>query len=58
MPGEVQPEPAAIGASWVYRRGRQFRIDQRGAPWLREEVNQPNRYGVPRFDVDRDVFLP
>jgi hypothetical protein len=56
--GRFNPNPRRLVRRDVYRRGRQFRIDQREAPWLREEMNEPNRYGVPRFDVDRDVFLP
>jgi hypothetical protein len=37
------------------RVGRE-KLDDNG--WFRAEINEPNRYGAPRFDVDRDVFLP
>jgi hypothetical protein len=56
--GKLNPNPRRLVRRDVYRSGRRFRIDEREAPWLREEANEPNRYGVPRFDVDRDVFLP
>jgi hypothetical protein len=39
----------------LYRRGRQFRL---GSPIGQEDAGAPNRYGAPRFDVARDVFLP
>lgn len=43
----------------VWRTGKRFRVDGLDeSPWLRQEVNARNRYGVPRFDVDHDVFLP
>jgi hypothetical protein len=42
----------------VQRIGRRYRIDERQAEWLASEVNDPNRYGVPRFDARRDVFIP
>jgi len=42
----------------IYRKGRQYRIDERGAPWVRSEMTDANRYGIPRFDIDRDVFIP
>jgi hypothetical protein len=54
----LNPSPERFVRRTVYRRGRQFRVDEAEAPHLRQEINQPNRYGVPRFDVDSDRFLP
>jgi hypothetical protein len=54
----LNPNPQRFVRRGVYRRGRQFRVDEAEAPGLRAEINQPNRYGVPRFDVDSDLFLP
>jgi hypothetical protein len=43
----------------VWRTGKRFRVDDLDDyPWLRYEINARNRHGVPRFDVNRDVFLP
>jgi hypothetical protein len=42
----------------IQRTGWRFRVDERGADWLSEEINEPNRYGLPRFDVIRDLFIP
>jgi len=40
---------------WADRR---YRLNERRSPWLAEEVNEPNRYGLPRIDAARDVFIP
>jgi hypothetical protein len=54
----LNPNPQRFVRRSVYRRGRHFGVDEAEAPHLRQEINQPNRYGVPRFDVDKDLFLP
>jgi hypothetical protein len=42
----------------IQRAGRRYRLDEKDAPWLADEVSQRNRYGVPRIDSARDVFIP
>jgi hypothetical protein len=42
----------------VQLAGRRYRVDEKNAPWLEDEVNQRNRYGIPRIDAFRDVFIP
>jgi hypothetical protein len=42
----------------IERAGRRYRIDERDADSIRLEINDPNRDGTPRFDVDHDVFIP
>jgi hypothetical protein len=39
-------------------RLRRFTVDEKGAPWLRDEYADPGPHGLPRFDVVRDVFVP
>jgi hypothetical protein len=42
----------------IQRKGRRYRVNEREADWFIEEINEPNRYGIPRFDVVRDLFIP
>ena len=42
----------------IWRKGRRFTVDVKDTPWLRSEIDDRNRYGVPRFDIDRNVFIP
>jgi hypothetical protein len=42
----------------IQRKGRRYRANEREADWIREEINEPNAYGLPRFDVIRDLFIP
>jgi hypothetical protein len=57
--GRLTPRPQRFVRRAVWRKGRRFRVAATGdTDYLREEINRPNRYGVTRFDVDRDVFLP
>jgi hypothetical protein len=42
----------------VFRIGKRFRIDDARDEYERADVNDSSRYGVPRFDIDRDVFVP
>ncbi len=56
--GAWGPNPRRFVHRDVRRAGRRFRIDQWEYPWLAEEINHANRYGLPRFDVVRDLFIP
>jgi hypothetical protein len=42
----------------VARTGRRHRIDIDDAPSASTELNDPNRYGVPRLDANRTEFIP
>ena len=42
----------------IQRAGRRYRVNEREADWFVEEINEPNRYGITRFDVVRDLFIP
>jgi hypothetical protein len=56
--GRFRGRPRRFVRPSVWRKGNRFRVNVGNADWLREEINERNLYGVPRFDVDRDVFLP
>jgi hypothetical protein len=65
----VYSYPYACGGRWhknsrqfvrrdMRRAGRRYRVNERESYWLIEEINELNRYGLPRFDVVRDLFIP
>jgi Glucodextranase, domain B len=42
----------------IQRAGRRYRVNEHESDWFIEEVNERNSYGLPRFDVVRDRFIP
>jgi hypothetical protein len=56
--GRWHANSRAFVQPWLAPNGELLRVDERHAPWLAEEINEPNRYGIPRFDVRRDLFIP
>jgi hypothetical protein len=51
-------DPGAFVQPAIVRTGRRYHVDEDEADWLVYEINERNRYGIPRFDVKRDEFLP
>ena len=56
--GRLKPNVRRHVQPGFYRVGKRFRIDDARDDYDREEINAPNRYGIPRFDIDRDQFIP
>jgi hypothetical protein len=56
--GPWKPDPQRFVQPAVEHEGRRFTVDLEKAPWAREELASANRYGLPRFDGDGDVFIP
>jgi hypothetical protein len=59
--GRLRPDARRFVRAAFWSRGVRLRPEGSGHEtheWFRAETNNPNRYGPPRFDVDRDVFLP
>jgi hypothetical protein len=55
--GRWRPDVRRFVRPGITRVGRRYRIDVDDAPWLVDEINAPNRYGVPRFDLNRNQFI-
>lgn len=56
--GGWQPNRRVFVRPAIQRTGRRYRVDEKDAPWLEDEINDRNRYGIPRLDVVRDLFIP
>jgi len=51
-------DPGAFVQPAIMRPRRRYRINEDEADWLVYEINERNRYGIPRFGVKRDEFIP
>ena len=57
--GRLNPQPRRLLRKRATAKFRRVIVDAGEADtWSRLLVNAPNRYGAPRFSMERDVFLP
>jgi hypothetical protein len=56
--GDWKPDPQRFVQAAAQMPARRFSINERRSPWVRQEVLDRNRYGLPRFDVERDLYIP
>jgi hypothetical protein len=57
--GRLTPRPERFVQAGLRVAMARYVVDlYEGEGYVRAEVNRPNRYGAPRFDIVHDVLLP